>query len=377
MILYWNCVRLLSNLTNNSSSEYLNALDRLKEENQLLIVKDFLWSYILPFVCLFGILTNALNVSMFVKREHFQHKIYRYLLAHSVSQLAYLILGLNYFLLKSTYISARIHRIYMLKYYELIFDIYLTTTLSMFMVFIELVISLSRLFMIFGIKLKTNLNIKQTTLVYLIVSSLVSIPTLFLFRVVKVDELCRLPSGSVGRNNAPTSFIYDLAYEFGREQATIKISAALRALILPFVLITTNLIIYFDFRRNTPIKRLATMSAHSSKHMRRNQQQPNATSNNQRAASIVYNSKKSLTRLVISINFLFIISNLSSSVSTIFFFLYGFSSYYTTLAIVIQASLYTTIHSISFFVYLSFDQYYFKIFLFYVRKLISKKDYEL
>lgn len=106
--IYWNCIRLhrnISSLSNDSSID--ESIDNLLD------LKDFLWNYVLPIICFFGVITNSINVFLFSKRKnYFHHKIYIYLHGHTICQLFYLLLTFNYFLFK-LYLSSleKMHRI--------------------------------------------------------------------------------------------------------------------------------------------------------------------------------------------------------------------------------------------------------------------------
>lgn len=377
------------------SSNLTSEWEMIESLKRVLVIKDFLWNYALPLICLFGILTNSINVRMFVKKEQFSHEIYKYLLAHSSIEVIYLSIALLVYLMKSKYLTPSTQYAYAIKVAELVADLYLTCVLALLLVFIEFIISIKRLLMIFNLNLTINMKFYKTLIIYFALSVLLNLPVPLTFKIKEIDTnyTCHYPSSiytSEQQQNTTTTKTtrYDIIYDNFEEntlmKATLYFPAAIRAIILPVVLVISNLIIFVDFKKNSNTQsfRKSIKSAKSSENQllnaKNNSEWPTtktAASSNQDAARIIYGSKKNLTKLVISINFLFIMSNVSSSIAIFSVMIGGFSSYFTKIALMLQNTIFLSSHSLSFFVYLYFDSKFNQTVKFHLcEKFLSNKS---
>lgn len=238
-LLLWDCnFRLSSNLSAIDADQY-----------KILTVKEIVWSYILPVICLFGVASNAISFRIFLNnKDHFKHVIYKYLTVHCFLEVIYLSLSLVYFLLKSKHIGAYICHSFPVKVFELCSHLFLTSVLALLMVFVEFVISLKRLLVIFRLNLTPNFDFYKTILIYFLVSLLIHIPIPFAFKIVPISDHS-MNGGVLNKYQK-----YDISYaefEYSRVlKSILYIPALIRGFILPLVLMITNLAIYVDFKKS-------------------------------------------------------------------------------------------------------------------------------
>lgn len=131
---------------NDSNSELLNKSDNCDME--VLEVREIVWLYVLPVLCLTGVVTNLLNIVVF-SNKRLKFKIYRLMLIHSVIDFIYLTLSFVYFLvIRRSYLyeslSPKHNRLIMLIY-DLVCIRLLCTIIAVFSIFIELTISFNLL----------------------------------------------------------------------------------------------------------------------------------------------------------------------------------------------------------------------------------------
>lgn len=245
---------------NESRSQLFDCYNTLKYLNGsfeaspsliwFLSAKAFAWDLILPIICLLGSLTNLFSFLLFYNyKSHFKHEIYTYLSFHSLIELIYTLLSFLFFASKSKYIlGAHYCQSFAVKLFELYSHIFLTSILAQLMVFIELVISVKRLLMIFKLNLTVKISLNKTIAIYFLISILIHLPLPFKFRIVR-DELN-------GTMNNPDHSLY--TYKIVADKFTtasflnlvLFIPAIVRGIILPILLLMTNLIIFVEFKKS-------------------------------------------------------------------------------------------------------------------------------
>jgi hypothetical protein len=112
-----------------------------------------------PIVCLFGVITNSINIAVFVNPQ-LKDPTYRYMLCHSLSNFSYLTI-LVFSIMSSCGAFCETSRTFSIRVYSLVFSEYFTSSLALFSILIDinlslqryLIISNSRIFKIFRFKM--------------------------------------------------------------------------------------------------------------------------------------------------------------------------------------------------------------------------------
>lgn len=167
-------------------------------------------------------------------------------------------------------------------------------------------------------------------------------------------------------SNNDSNPVYDIKYNVNEMSNVLKLFAFVPSLligfILPVVLIVTNAIIFSDFRKSTKqtLNRYNLKSNESSNLTNKKDQLIDKSveicGDNTRAVNLIFSSKKNLTRLVLSINTLFIFSNILCPIYVFALFMVGSSSIYTDLILIIFSILVLISHNLGFLVYYTFDK---------------------
>ena len=328
-------------------------------------LKRFIWTNVLPFICLLGVLVNLLNARIFANRKILKHEIYRYLNAHSIVEAFLLLFALAYFILFKFY-----YGLYFMRVYQLTIQHYFTSALALLLVFIEFIITIKRLLMIFNLNLTINVSFKMTIFIYFIICLILHLPILFALRIVEREEISLLVANNQTTSNnlsrvanesslyAKASYqiyyrlLFDKYENFGIIKVLVSIPCFIRGLILPPILLVANLIILIEFRKRSIKKN----SKSGSEERCLRSKKESAASQNIKAKEILHDSKKNLTRLIISVNFLFIISNLSAAIVILTFTFTGFTSRVTNqIGIFFNLTFYIS-HSLNFLVYFLSDE---------------------
>ena len=159
--------------------------------------KQVVWSYALPFICLFGILSHSTNVLVF-KSKQLKSNIYSYFLIHSIAELVYVLICFIYFLLKSNMLPSHLHYSYLTKQFELYAYLYFSTVVALFMISLELTISIRRLLMVLNYNLGSSISklisLRALLVTYFSVAAFVQAP--FLFSRDIISQTCHPKTGS-------------------------------------------------------------------------------------------------------------------------------------------------------------------------------------
>ena len=219
--------------------------------NALEIVQKFrslVWTYFLPSISVFGLVTNLINAIVFSNRKQFKNPIYKCLLTHAIVELVYLMLSLSNFILKLTVKS--FDSIYWLKLYELVIHLYITSSLSILIILIELFVSLKRLFIITNFRMGYNVSKLFLFFIAISFSFALNYPTLHGYSVTQSTTSL----DNKGNNSSLTMatkirYEYSLnAYGKGAKLENFLI-ALVRGLIAPLVLLILSTLIIYKFNK--------------------------------------------------------------------------------------------------------------------------------
>ena len=107
-------------------------------------IRDVYWTFVLPGICIFSILTNILNTIVFSKMKTKNH-VYKLMLYNSVANLAYLLTVVFVFIIRCGQFC-QIKDTYLAKFYTHYIYMYTANSISLFSAFIEVAITIQRYF---------------------------------------------------------------------------------------------------------------------------------------------------------------------------------------------------------------------------------------
>ncbi len=111
------------------------------------LIFDIYWTFVLPSICLFSFLTNVFNVIItYVLRK--KSVVYKYMFLNSVTNLAYLFIMFFVFLIKCGQLCDNLKDSYIAKFYHHYFFFFIGNSLGLIGLFMEILISLQRIFYI-------------------------------------------------------------------------------------------------------------------------------------------------------------------------------------------------------------------------------------
>lgn len=174
--IFWNVITERS-ILNNSLSDTNNS-NSSRSPNFLL--------YLIPVVCLFGIITNGLNISVFLNSK-MKDISFTYMLAISASNLLY-----NVVLVYAFYIYCEdcdLYRSYGTQVFKIIVNNYLASCLAIFSNLVEIYLSLQRNFILKNKKFQQLISPKLVLIVISIISYVFYIPALFCYDIVANEEI--------------------------------------------------------------------------------------------------------------------------------------------------------------------------------------------
>ena len=215
----------------------------------LVEIKEFIWTYILPPLCFIGLFTNAINVLVFAQKKKLKNSIYKYFLCHSVVDLVYLFFCFVRFLLKLDHLS---YFTYWPQLYEILVYGYFTSALAMMMVFIQLIIAIKRLLIVVNINLTVKLKFRYIITICAILSFLIYLPIPLSNTLVFMDMFS---NQTVDFSNALSSHrvITTLHIESWMKNKTLaifnSIAPAFRGLVAPVLMMGLNIALLIKFRK--------------------------------------------------------------------------------------------------------------------------------
>ncbi len=219
------------------------------------VIRNWLWKYVMPYLCLFGILTNLINVVIFNNRR-LTNSIYKFFLIHSIIDLIYLLLSFVYFFSKYSSTSFIIHQSsclsYLINFIELYVFYILTSSLAIMLIFVEIIIALKRLFIVANLNLRIHFKLCLISLFSF--SILLQIPYSLSRQIVlsssfknnSINSSFSLSSSSSSKsyiivtNEFANQHVYMIAY---------SVSNICRGLVAPVVLLILNLLICFKYKK--------------------------------------------------------------------------------------------------------------------------------
>lgn len=145
-------------------------------------LSDFYWTYILPSISIFSLVTNSINIFVFIRLRS-QNPIYKYMLINSLTNFVYSFICSFVFLMKcgqfckqeKTFIS-RVYEIYLFYYFSNVLDI--------FNILVEIIIATQRYTIVSNKIIPVKMPIRFILLFLLIFSALYCLPVLIWEEVI-------------------------------------------------------------------------------------------------------------------------------------------------------------------------------------------------
>ena len=215
------------------------------------VLKQIIWTYCLPTICLFGIITNSISFYVFTKcrKVCLKNRIYQYLQMDSLVELFYLLICLIFFVLKLQIFSS-IHNNYYVIIYEKYFFVHLASSLACYMIFLRIFISLRRLMRILNSSSTLgNSSFYKITISLFILSFIVHFPM--------VSHLTIVPLHNFNASNLNHTLLTSKRYRIIRHRyfelnlfgLISFLFGSIRGLIAPIVLLIINLMIIGKMKR--------------------------------------------------------------------------------------------------------------------------------
>lgn len=156
------------------------------------LFEDIWWTFLIPLICLFSFSTNLINIVVLHKLKTLNIN-YKCMLIKSFINSIYLFITFFIFSIRCGQFCHYLKDSYYIKVYQLYFLFYLTSSLGLLDLFIELIISCNRFFTIMNkatIGRKKNINI--TIFILFLLSLIINSPHLIVYSI-KIKQNVTIP----------------------------------------------------------------------------------------------------------------------------------------------------------------------------------------
>ena len=237
----------------NSSQMLISNTSLSKPSVYAIAFKNFVWLHYLPYMCLIGIITNSINIVIFKNRTKLWNPIYKYMLVHSVGDLCFLSGAFVYFFSKHTFIYQ--YYSYFWKFFEFYLYMVIMTPLTMFIVLIELSISIKRLLIVTNYNITVRIRFRWLIIGFLLFSILSQLPSLkMIINIVDLAEKYQ------ERNMPPHAAYFDMiTADFSRSsvyKTIYTLETILRGVLAPAILFIINALMTKKFHQQLKKKRM-------------------------------------------------------------------------------------------------------------------------
>lgn len=144
------------------------------------------WQYlILPQINIFGVITNVLSVAVFLNPK-LEDPTFKYMLATSFNDIIYLILT-SYNIMKYC-AECPLYTSYFTQIYLIYINDYLTSSLAIFNILIDIVISFQRYFILLNKPYCQNISYKWVLFIIMVVSLVYYFPLIFFKDILVISN---------------------------------------------------------------------------------------------------------------------------------------------------------------------------------------------
>lgn len=217
----------------------------------------YLWDeYFFCVLCTLGAITSLINLSVFL-HPNLKDPIYKFYIASSILDFMYgTIIAFIIFILCGTLCEKLRSTTLATQVFWLVFDDYLTSCFAITNIFIELFLSLQRLFMITNKTFLQNLNPNKVLIFLCVIGLVYYIPVLFVRKIVKFDLSF---ANKTGYGLEQTDFGKS---DLGRTFPVIL--STIRLVIASIVLFSINVVSLIKFKNHINKKKSLTKAAKTS-----------------------------------------------------------------------------------------------------------------
>ena len=264
------------------------------------LMYDYANTYILPFVCLFGVITSVINVKVLIKIKP-NNNINKYLLVKSCCDLAFLITQFFIFLIRCGRLCSYSYS-FAAKFYEAYIFRYFGYVLIFFNCSLDVSVSIDRIFSFKSTSRYNKLKIpfKTRCLILFIISTFICIPQYVLFK--KPEAFGTLNIYDSKKNYSSLEILYQLKNQKNEDlKNLVSVLKYIRGYGLFGFLILLNIII------------IAKLKKHSLKKISIANYGIISAAKNFNTKSLATENKKTLMIFVICVNYL--IGNILDSFS--------------------------------------------------------------
>lgn len=210
------------------------------------VFKDNVWQYFLPYVCLLAFLFNLINICVFSSKK-LKNPIYNYFLCHSMFECIYAILSFSHFFIKHAIKVPSCS--YLVNFVEHYFMNLATTSLAIFLIFIEILISLNRLLVIFYSRCAYKVHFSLQLIALFGALSVLSQYPVYKSRTIRLQSNFS-SSSSISCHQNRSYEIYQNYYIRTKSYKIVySFMTYFRGLLAPLILMVINTIICIKFRK--------------------------------------------------------------------------------------------------------------------------------
>lgn len=218
----------------------------MNETNKSFNVEYFIglkWSaYMGPIISLLGILTNFINICIFLNPK-LDETSYRYMLSNSITNLLYLV-----FIFMATFFVGCLNclssQTYFAEFYRIFINDYFTSCLAIFRILIDITLSVRTLRVLKNKKWLENISYKWILIFWFLFSLIFYVPVAFAYAIYSMMSQSPI-YGSI-------QLFYADVNDFGNSLAYVVISnieTSVRLFLAVVVLSTVNVLNVIEFRR--------------------------------------------------------------------------------------------------------------------------------
>lgn len=201
------------------------------------------WGYlVLPAICLFGCFTNLINIAVLLNSK-MKDITFKYILATSLSDLVYLFLCSYSFIEICS--DCPLHNSYFTQIYIIFIDSYFTSCLAIFVIFIDIAISLIRYSVLKNKTYLQSLNYYLVILFLFLLALIYYLPVLFFYEIMPTQHLNQTSIDTT--NQYPVMYTSLGSSLYGT--VTPIIESSIRIILAMFVLTSINIMNAFEFRK--------------------------------------------------------------------------------------------------------------------------------
>ena len=153
------------------------------------------WTFIIPFIGLFGTAINLTSIISLTKME-VKNRMYKFMLANSATNCLYTFLCSFVFVLRCGYLCSTDKNSFAVVFYDMFFWEYLTSCLGLLISLNEIVMCLQRYSYIANLESFRFENFEVTFAIFVLASLLNYMSRLFSMKIIRVDNMYQLVNTS-------------------------------------------------------------------------------------------------------------------------------------------------------------------------------------